>query len=377
MAWTALSSSPTGSGAWAGPGTAGRWRPSARTSSPPAPWASTWAATGSRRSSPPGPSPACTASSSPTTCGFHRAERLRLRRRRRGPGHGGGRRLDDVLRRRCWAAASRRWCRRSSARPGWEAGWIRPFLASVLLLVVILFLPGGLASLPPAAHPHAGVGWDDDGGAAGAPRGAPLPRRRRDRRRPRGSSKEYGGVHAVRDIDLEVLGGEVVGLIGPNGAGKTTLVNMISGPVPPSSGRGDGPRRPGRPHPRAQGGGRGREPHIPALQAVQPALRAGERAGRRAPGQLPTSLRRRCGCPRPAATSRRPSSRPPGACAGSDWPTRPGNRASAPPLRRPAPAGRGRWRRTLLLILDEPAAGMNHVEAAKLSTLITSWPRTA
>ena len=51
-----------------------------------------------------------------------------------------------------------------------------------------------------------------------------------------GLGKEYGGVHAVRDIDLEVRSGEVVGLIGPNGPGKTTLVNMISGLVPPSSG---------------------------------------------------------------------------------------------------------------------------------------------
>jgi branched-chain amino acid transport system permease protein len=47
---------------------------------------------------------------------------------------------------------------------GIEAGWIRPFLASLLLLVVILFLPGGLTSLIPRrvrmpAAPGAGSGW--------------------------------------------------------------------------------------------------------------------------------------------------------------------------------------------------------------------------
>ncbi|WP_283681892.1 ABC transporter ATP-binding protein [Parablautia sp. Marseille-Q6255] len=41
--------------------------------------------------------------------------------------------------------------------------------------------------------------------------------------------KNFGGVVAARDINLEIFGGEVVGLIGPNGAGKTTLINLITG----------------------------------------------------------------------------------------------------------------------------------------------------
>ena len=44
-----------------------------------------------------------------------------------------------------------------------------------------------------------------------------------------GLSVAFGGVHALRDVTMEVREGELVGLIGPNGAGKTTLVDAISG----------------------------------------------------------------------------------------------------------------------------------------------------
>jgi ABC-type branched-subunit amino acid transport system ATPase component/ABC-type branched-subunit amino acid transport system permease subunit len=45
----------------------------------------------------------------------------------------------------------------------------------------------------------------------------------------RGVHKRYGGLHAVRGVDLDVHRGEVLGLIGPNGAGKTTLFECLSG----------------------------------------------------------------------------------------------------------------------------------------------------
>jgi branched-chain amino acid transport system ATP-binding protein len=47
----------------------------------------------------------------------------------------------------------------------------------------------------------------------------------------------FGGVTALADVSLELNRGEILGLIGPNGAGKTTLFNCISGVLEPSSGR--------------------------------------------------------------------------------------------------------------------------------------------
>ena len=52
----------------------------------------------------------------------------------------------------------------------------------------------------------------------------------------RGVGRRFGGVHAVRDVDLEVRPGERRAILGPNGAGKTTLFNLISGEFPPTAG---------------------------------------------------------------------------------------------------------------------------------------------
>jgi branched-chain amino acid transport system ATP-binding protein len=52
----------------------------------------------------------------------------------------------------------------------------------------------------------------------------------------RGLSKRFGGLAAVKDLDFDVADGEIVGLIGPNGAGKSTAFNLISGAMRPSAG---------------------------------------------------------------------------------------------------------------------------------------------
>ena len=46
----------------------------------------------------------------------------------------------------------------------------------------------------------------------------------------------FGGVDALRGVDLQLSAGEVVGVIGPNGAGKTTLFDVVSGFTPPDHG---------------------------------------------------------------------------------------------------------------------------------------------
>ncbi len=52
-----------------------------------------------------------------------------------------------------------------------------------------------------------------------------------------GIGKSYSGRQVVREVNLSITRGEVVGLLGPNGAGKTTSFYMIVGLVPPESGR--------------------------------------------------------------------------------------------------------------------------------------------
>src|SRR5438309_3414744 len=49
-------------------------------------------------------------------------------------------------------------------------------------------------------------------------------------------SRLFGGLTAVKSVDLRVESGEIVGLIGPNGAGKTTLFNLITGTFRPNRG---------------------------------------------------------------------------------------------------------------------------------------------
>lgn len=50
-------------------------------------------------------------------------------------------------------------------------------------------------------------------------------------------TKQFGGLMALTDVNFTVKPEEIVGVIGPNGAGKTTLFNLITGVLPPSSGK--------------------------------------------------------------------------------------------------------------------------------------------
>ena len=66
-----------------------------------------------------------------------------------------------------------------------------------------------------------------------------------------GLSRHFGGLRALEAVDLAVMAGTIHGLIGPNGAGKTTFVNLVSGALPPTTGTMSflgQPYRPARPH---------------------------------------------------------------------------------------------------------------------------------
>lgn len=54
-----------------------------------------------------------------------------------------------------------------------------------------------------------------------------------------GLSKKYGEQYALRELDLDVLEGEVLGYLGPNGSGKTTTIRLLLGLIRPTSGRAE------------------------------------------------------------------------------------------------------------------------------------------
>lgn len=51
-----------------------------------------------------------------------------------------------------------------------------------------------------------------------------------------GITKNFGGIHALAGVDINLERGQVLGLMGDNGAGKSTLIKIIAGSFPPTSG---------------------------------------------------------------------------------------------------------------------------------------------
>ena len=51
-------------------------------------------------------------------------------------------------------------------------------------------------------------------------------------------TKRYGNFQAVTDLSFRIERGEIAGFLGPNGAGKTTTMRILTGFMPPTTGRG-------------------------------------------------------------------------------------------------------------------------------------------
>ncbi len=254
---------------------------------------------------------------------------------------------------------------------GIDASWIRPLISGILLLVVILFVPGGLAGLIPRRKSAGKLVTDP----AAMPTLTTLPTRGTPLVNLRGLGKSYGGVHAVRAVDLELVAGEILGLIGPNGAGKTTLVNMVTGFTRPSVGTGEvlGAALTSRTKAHAlAGAGVARTFQqiklFGRLSALENVLVGGYRISK------DTLLRRLIFLPSARRDERQSIAMASAQLARvglADKAATPAGDLSYGDQRR-LEIARALAAHPTLLVLDEPAAGMNRVEAGRLSELIRS-----
>ena len=192
-----------------------------------------------------------------------------------------------------------------------------------------------------------------------------------------GITVRFGGVVAIAKLDLRVDAGSLVAMIGPNGAGKTTGFNVITGVCPAAEGSVlfDGERIDGRPtHQICRRGIARTFQNIRLFRTLTRARERARGAGRRAPlvARRRAARRRRGGAARPPTRRRRAS------CSSGSASARFADaRADSLPYgeQRRLEIARALATRPRLLLLDEPAAGMNPSEKEALRELIVSLHR--
>ena len=104
----------------------------------------------------------------------------------------------------------------------------------LIFIVVILLMPEGIFGRlvrrrNPVSEPASGSRVRENAIRALTPNSEPV-------LVVRGVTKAFSGVQALAGVDLEVRGGEILGLVGPNGSGKSTLINVVSGHYPADAG---------------------------------------------------------------------------------------------------------------------------------------------
>jgi branched-chain amino acid transport system permease protein len=121
---------------------------------------------------------------------------------------------------------------------------IQGVVYGIAIVVIILVAPEGVfwKIRDVGLRRRGRLALPDSSARADAPALAdqPLPQRRRSDApvlEVRNVSKAFGGLNAVQDVSLKVIGGEILGIIGPNGAGKTTLFNLLNGFIQPDRGQ--------------------------------------------------------------------------------------------------------------------------------------------
>ncbi|HWK68969.1 MAG TPA: ABC transporter ATP-binding protein [Rhizobiaceae bacterium] len=188
-------------------------------------------------------------------------------------------------------------------------------------------------------------------------------------------SKNFGGLAVITDVSFEVPQGARMALIGPNGAGKTTIFNLISGVYKPSSGeiRLDGQDISVLPSRSRIGLGIARSfqnirlmPHLSVVENVMLGQHA--RAGGARDMLTPLSLFGKSKWRREAEAF----------LASMGLHTYPGEVVATLPygIRKKIEVARALVSRPKILLLDEPAAGLNHTETANLRDFLMEVART-